>query len=92
MLHYQFLLVSYRIGTKEALALVYQTADGETEPTSIRAARRVDSRGIKEEVVSSSIPGASTVSCSDMRPTVAMDAEVPHSAGIESDVPATDEA
>lgn len=43
------------------------------------------------EVVSFSIPGASTVSCSDMRPTVAIDAEGPQSAISKIDAPATDE-
>ena len=44
------------------------------------------------EVVSSSIPDASPVNSSNTRPTVAIDAEVPQSAGIEIDGPATDEA
>ena len=91
MLHYQFLLVSYRIGTKEALALVYQTADGETVPTNIVTGRG-NTWSIEVEAVSYSIPGTSPINSSNTRPTVAMDAEVPHSAGIESDVPATDEA
>ncbi len=43
------------------------------------------------EVVSFCIPGASTVSCSDMRPTVAIDAEGPQSAISKIDAPATDE-
>ena len=70
--------------------LVYQTADGETEPTST-VIGRVNTWRMEVEVVSFCIPGASTVSCSDMRPTVAIDAEGPQSAISKIDAPATDE-
>ena len=52
---------------------------------------RVNTWGTEVEEESFSIPGASPVNSSNTRPTVAMDAEAPQSAGIESDVPATDE-
>ena len=64
---------------------------GETIPVIVRANRRVHASSIKVEVVSSSIPGTSPVNSRDTGPTVAIVAEAPQSAGIESDVPATDE-
>ena len=91
MLHCQFLLVSHRIGTKEALVLVYQTADGETVPTKVWAVGRADSRGIKFEVVSSSIPGTNPIGHRWARPIAAMPTEAPQRTVVQVDIPATDE-
>ena len=68
---------------------VYQTADGETEPTIV-VGRRVNTWRIEIEVVSISW-GRRRVDSSTAWPTEAMVAEAPQSAIIKVNPPATDE-
>ena len=70
--------------------LLYQTADGETGPTSA-VIRRVDGREINAEGVSTSRPGANPIGHGRTRPIAAKATEVPQRTVVQIDKPATDE-
>ena len=70
--------------------LVYQTADGETVVTIVRAVWRVDTGDICVEAVSCSW-GSWGIAYTSTRPTASNNTEATYRTVVQVDVPATDE-